>query len=81
MFNPRTQRWPEHFRCDSVEIVGVSATGRATVASLDMNRAIRLAIREEEAFFQSISPTLPYFLMKMCLPHFEAHIFNMIESW
>ena len=40
LFNPRTQRWAEHFRwsdgCD--EIVGLTPTGRATVWALHVNR-------------------------------------------
>jgi len=40
LFNPRTQRWSEHFRWsehDPVFIEGVTACGRATVARLQMN--------------------------------------------
>lgn len=39
LFHPRQQRWKEHFRwcADGGEIVGVSDTGRATVAVLKMN--------------------------------------------
>jgi len=32
LFNPRRQHWAEHFRWDGVRLVGISATGRATVA-------------------------------------------------
>lgn len=40
LFNPRTQQWHEHFRWkdDGTVIVGVSESGRATVARLRMNR-------------------------------------------
>jgi hypothetical protein len=48
IYHPRQQRWEEHFRWDGVRVVGLTATGRATVAALDMNRAIILAIRAEE---------------------------------
>ncbi|HEV3339158.1 MAG TPA: HNH endonuclease signature motif containing protein [Pirellulales bacterium] len=36
LFNPRTQRWSEHFRwtADGLRIVGSTPTGRATVALL-----------------------------------------------
>ena len=39
LFNPRADRWDEHFRIDAdrTEVVGLTPTGRATVAALDMN--------------------------------------------
>lgn len=48
IFNPRQQVWKEHFCWDGVQVVGLTATGRATIAALNMNRAIMLAIRAEE---------------------------------
>ncbi|MFB2974151.1 HNH endonuclease [Aerosakkonema sp. BLCC-F183] len=48
IFNPRQQVWKEHFRWDGVRVVGLTATGRATIEALNMNRAIMLAIRSEE---------------------------------
>ncbi|MBW4661749.1 MAG: HNH endonuclease [Drouetiella hepatica Uher 2000/2452] len=48
IFNPRQQTWKKHFRWDGVTVVGLTATGRATVAALDLNRAAMLAIRAEE---------------------------------
>jgi hypothetical protein len=48
VFNPRQQTWKEHFRWNGVSVVGLTATGRATVAALDLNRATMLAIRAEE---------------------------------
>lgn len=48
IFNPRQQVWQEHFVWDGVEVVGLTATGRATIHTLNMNRAIMLAIRTEE---------------------------------
>ena len=40
LFNPRTQKWADHFRwsADLQEIVGLTPTGRATVATLQTNR-------------------------------------------
>lgn len=40
LFNPRAQRWQDHFRWsdDLIEIVGQTPTGRATVSLLHMNR-------------------------------------------
>ena len=49
MFHPRRQRWRDHFRWDGFRIVGLTPTGRATVAALQMNRPLILAIRQEEA--------------------------------
>ena len=34
LFNPRRHRWDRHFRWNRVNVVGVTATGRATVAAL-----------------------------------------------
>jgi hypothetical protein len=38
LFNPRLQRWSEHFRwtADGLRIVGLSPTGRATVGALHL---------------------------------------------
>jgi len=49
LFNPRTQVWREHFRWDGEWIVPLTATGRATVAALALNRPLILATRVEEA--------------------------------
>jgi hypothetical protein len=40
LFNPRHQRWYDHFRwsADGLVIQGTTATGRATVFALKMNR-------------------------------------------
>lgn len=48
IFSPRRQVWSEHFRWEGERIVGLTATGRATVDALKMNRPIILAIRTEE---------------------------------
>lgn len=48
VFNPRQQIWKEHFSWKGVEVVGLTATGRATAKALDLNRATMLAIRAEE---------------------------------
>jgi hypothetical protein len=49
LFNPRTQKWADHFRWDGERVVPLTPTGRATAAALAMNRPIVLAIRQEEA--------------------------------
>ena len=48
LFHPRRQSWPDHFAWDGVHVVGLSATGRATIATLLLNRPVILTIREEE---------------------------------
>ena len=48
IFNPRQQAWKEHFDWNGVQVVGLTATGTATVQALDLNRATMLAIRAEE---------------------------------
>jgi hypothetical protein len=48
VFNPRTQAWNDHFRWDGARVVPLTATGRATVAMLAMNRPGIIAIRVEE---------------------------------
>jgi hypothetical protein len=51
LYHPRQDRWGDHFAWDDVTIQGVSAIGRATIASLQMNRPVLLAIRAEEKYF------------------------------
>jgi hypothetical protein len=46
LFNPRTDRWSEHFRSDGSRIMGVSQIGEATQALLDFNNPDRLLERE-----------------------------------
>jgi hypothetical protein len=48
LFHPRTQDWHDHFRWEGVEAIGLSPTGRATVAALRLNRPSILLIRLEE---------------------------------
>jgi len=49
LFNPRRDVWSEHFQWDGVRVVGLTATGRATIETLALNRPLILAIRREEA--------------------------------
>lgn len=52
LFNPRIDSWQEHFiwSTDTLSIIGLTVTGRATVTALEFNRAriinIRAADRE-----------------------------------
>jgi hypothetical protein len=45
LFNPRTDEWTDHFRRAGVEIVGLTATGRATITVLAMNAREQLQRR------------------------------------
>ena len=48
LFHPRSHIWAEHFRWRGETIEPLTATGRATVAALAMNRPLVVAIRREE---------------------------------
>jgi hypothetical protein len=45
LFHPRLDSWAKNFRWDGVKLHGRNATGRATVAALDLNSAEHLVIR------------------------------------
>jgi hypothetical protein len=47
LFNPRRQRWSQHFAWseDFLLLIGRTATGRATVEALHLNRAELLNLR------------------------------------
>ncbi len=47
LFNPRLQHWEEHFGWskDYTQVIGLTATGRATTAALQMNRQNVINIR------------------------------------
>ncbi len=49
LFNPRLERWSEHFQWQGEQIIALTATGRATIHALALNRPLILAIRREEA--------------------------------
>ncbi len=57
IYNPRKDRWHEHFRWEDVRVVGLTPIGRATVAALQMNRPVILAIRAEEKVFNRHPPS------------------------
>ena len=48
LFDPRHQLWREHFTwtAEGDEIVGLTPTGRATVATLHLNRALLVRSRQ-----------------------------------
>ena len=45
-FNPRTQRWVDHFRLDGALIVPLPPEGRVTVAILQLNNPHRIVARQ-----------------------------------
>lgn len=47
LFNPRGESWDEHFRWneDGTEIIGLTPTGRATVAALKLNNPVIVVTR------------------------------------
>lgn len=49
VFNPRRQRWSDHFEWRGSRVFGKTPVGRAAVVGLKLNRALALAIRSEEA--------------------------------
>lgn len=46
LFHPRTDRWTDHFRWDGARIQGLTPTGRATTAVLEINQRTRVQARE-----------------------------------
>src|SRR2546425_8551500 len=48
LFNPRLDVWSQHFRWEGVRVIALTATGRATIEALALNRPMILAIRQEE---------------------------------
>jgi HNH endonuclease len=51
LFNPRTQAWHEHFQFAAYQVLGLTATGRATVLLLNLNHPRRMLIRQAEEMF------------------------------
>jgi hypothetical protein len=57
LFNPRADRWGDHFAWDEEwRIVGLTPTGRATISALDFNHPRRILIREAEEHFDLFPP-------------------------
>jgi hypothetical protein len=46
LFNPRQQRWDEHFRLSGARLVPLTATGRVTVFLLQLNATERVKERQ-----------------------------------
>jgi hypothetical protein len=49
LFNPRHQKWQEHFRwrSDGLEIEGITACGRATIVALQLNNPYIVTTRQQ----------------------------------
>jgi hypothetical protein len=47
LFNPRTQKWSEHFRWNETgdQIIGMTACGRVTVTALQLNNVLAVTVR------------------------------------
>jgi hypothetical protein len=46
-FNPRTQKWQEHFKLEKNEIIGLTPEGRVTVIIFQFNNADRVLERQQ----------------------------------
>ncbi|HEY7116257.1 MAG TPA: HNH endonuclease signature motif containing protein [Tepidisphaeraceae bacterium] len=58
LFNPREDRWDDHFRWDGAVLMGITAIGRATIDVLAINLPVRILARRalaEEAHFDQQS--------------------------
>src|SRR6266404_529596 len=54
LLHPRRHKWHRHFRWNSASLIGLSPTGRATIAVLEINLPARIAFRQgliEEGVF------------------------------
>lgn len=49
LFNPRMQKWSEHFHLNGCQIIPLTAIGRATEMLLKLNLARRIQAREQSA--------------------------------
>ena len=46
LFHPRRDVWADHFAWDGARLVGRTATGRATIQTLRLNRADAVSVRQ-----------------------------------
>lgn len=48
LFNPRNQKWKEHFTWnpEAIEIIGITACGRATISALRLNNNLAVTVRK-----------------------------------
>ena len=57
LFNPRADKWEEHFRWDEYQIIGLTPVGRVTIDALALNHERRIKIRRAEALFDFFPPS------------------------
>ena len=58
LFNPRTQKWPEHFHLQGGEIIPLTPVGRVTVKILRLNLPGRVKRRERLIALGSYPPLI-----------------------
>ncbi len=46
LFNPRQDRWEDHFAWNAALLSGLTATARATIQTLRLNRADAVGVRQ-----------------------------------
>jgi len=48
LFNPRRQKWSDHFAWsdDGAKIIGLTACGRATIVALNLNNVLAVTVRK-----------------------------------
>ena len=56
LFNPRMDRWEDHFVWLGYTVVGRTPIGRALVTAFDLNHPRRRMIREAEEHFELFPP-------------------------
>jgi hypothetical protein len=56
LFNPRSQRWDDHFLWEGYYITGLTPVGQGTVEALVLNHERRIMIRQAEALFSLFPP-------------------------
>src|SRR5690606_27798332 len=45
LYDPRRDKWDDHFRWEGMQIVGITGSGRATIAVMALNSLDRLQVR------------------------------------
>lgn len=59
LFHPRSDRWAAHFRWNGALLVGRTAIGRTTVAVLNINQPVRVALRKTLIDQGEFPPDIP----------------------
>jgi hypothetical protein len=56
LFNPRTDKWDDHFCWEGYCIAALTPVGRVTIDVLLLNHGRRIKIRQAEALFNLFPP-------------------------